>query len=226
MTIEPFRGRHGRIMGRALCDGGCGATVEFIAVAVRRKGTPGPDRIDIPAALHRVNESGWRATAKKQTCKTCVTTKPEKPKEEPEMVQITTTQSMTPIRAGGVKLDPVTDVPQPTRDQKREIMLMLQEVYDPAAKRYTGAETDQTVANALGIARWGWVSTIREEFFGPAGNEAADLLAAEVSGALVRTETTLVLAQGRMGEMGAMIEEVTIQRDKLAALLARVKGAK
>jgi len=210
MTIEPFRGLHGKMMGRARCDGGCGAVLEFTAIHVGRKGTPGPDRIDISAALHRINENGWRATAKKQLCGTCAAAVREKShKEEPEMTVAATT--------------PPADVPQPTREQKREIMLMLQEVYDPTAKRYTGAETDQTVANALGITRWGWVSTIREEFFGPAGNEAAELLAAEVRNALATHQEARSKLAGWMKDANQALAHIDAQIATMNAALKRLE---
>lgn len=210
MTIEPFRGLHGKMMGRARCDGGCGAVLEFTAIHVGRKGTPGPDRIDISAALHRINENGWRANPKKQLCGTCAAAAREKAakQEEPEMTVAATT--------------PPADVPQPTRDQKREIMLMLQEVYDPTAKRYTGAETDQTVANALGIARWGWVATIREEFFGPAGNEAADLLAAEVRSALATHQVTRNKLDEWMKDANQALAQIDAQIATMNAALKRI----
>jgi hypothetical protein len=210
MTIEPFRGQHGKMMGRARCDGGCGAVLEFTAIHVGRKGTPGPDRIDISAAQRRINENGWRANQKKQLCGTCAAAAREKPqKEEPEMTVVATV--------------PPADVLQPTRDQKREIMLMLQEVYDTAAKRYAGVETDQTVANALGIARWGWVSAIREEFFGPAGNEATDLLAAEVRNSLAaHLEARKKLAEW-MKDANQALAEIEAQIATMNAALKRLE---
>lgn len=118
---------------------------------------------DLPA---KITAHGWRQVGKKKhTCPACITAKRTitKPKEE----------EMAISQQEGLR--------QPTRDQKREIMAMLQDVYDPAAQRYRGAETDKTIAETLGDGiLFGWVAQLREEFFGPDGNEAADLLISEV----------------------------------------------
>lgn len=69
--------------------------------------------------------------------------------------------------------------PSPSREQKREIMALLQEVYDADAGRYSGGETDASVAEVLGFpGRPGWVAALREEFFGPdGGNDDIEALA-------------------------------------------------
>lgn len=72
---------------------------------------------------------------------------------------------------------------QPTPKQKREIIALLEGVYDDDAKRYKGAETDKTVAETLGNGVMpGWVAEIREEMFGPDGsNEEMDQLIADMN---------------------------------------------
>lgn len=57
---------------------------------------------------------------------------------------------------------------QPTRDEKRKIMDMLGEVYDTENEQYLQGDTDDTVAEVLGVMP-GWVANLRDEFFGPAG---------------------------------------------------------
>ncbi|MBL3587737.1 hypothetical protein JMM61_20710, partial [Rhodovulum sulfidophilum] len=44
---------------------------------------------------------------------------------------------------------------QPSREQRREIVDMLREVYDPEAERYRRNDTDATVADVLGVMP-GW----------------------------------------------------------------------
>ena len=71
----------------------------------------------------------------------------------------------------------VSEIRQPTREQKREISQMLESVYDTKAGMYQGSETDLTVSTAMGDGIMpGWVALIRDEFFGPSG-ENGDMAA-------------------------------------------------
>lgn len=81
--------------------------------------------------------------------------------------------------------DTVTELRQPTREQKRQIMAMLEASYDTKAGRYTGGDTDKTVAETIGGGVMpGWVSEIREEFFGPdGGNDDMEIVVAELKSA-------------------------------------------
>lgn len=57
---------------------------------------------------------------------------------------------------------------EPTLEQRREIISLLVDVYDAAAKGYKPGESDKTVADAVGGGvLFGWVAKLREENFGP-----------------------------------------------------------
>ncbi len=77
----------------------------------------------------------------------------------------------------------VTDLRQPTRDQKRQIIGLLSDVYDTERGRYKGADTDKTLAEVLGGGVMpGWVAEIREELFGPeGGNDEIETLLADLT---------------------------------------------
>ena len=77
----------------------------------------------------------------------------------------------------------VTDLRQPTREQRRAIISILDEVYDTAAGRYKGAETDVTVAETVGGGcMFGWVAEIRIETYGDSGdNEESGQQAAAIA---------------------------------------------
>ncbi|MEB3421745.1 hypothetical protein VK682_24550 [Salipiger manganoxidans] len=78
------------------------------------------------------------------------------------------------------KLQAGAAVPQPSREQKRAIIDLLQASYDTKAGRYLQGETDATLATVLEV-RAGWVAVLREELFGPDGrNEEADALRQEL----------------------------------------------
>ena len=73
------------------------------------------------------------------------------------------------------------EVRQPTQKQKRDIALILGEFYDTDKQCYKGDGTDQKVAEYLsdGIM-WGWVKQIREDFYGPDGNESDEIAVEEI----------------------------------------------
>ena len=72
---------------------------------------------------------------------------------------------------------------QPSQEQRGDIIEALVATYDRKATRYTGADTDKTVAEAVGT--WclpGWVTEIRERDFGPTGgNEEIEAIRAEIA---------------------------------------------
>lgn len=82
-----------------------------------------------------------------------------------------------------VKTENVTQLRQPTIEQRRQIVEMLVITYDGAAQRYKGTDTDKTISDALGNGVMpGWVAEIREQNFGPAGgNEELDAIRAELA---------------------------------------------
>lgn len=66
---------------------------------------------------------------------------------------------------------------KPSRSQKREIIQLLEAVYDTALERYRGRENDASVASALDHVRPEWVAEIREDLFGPDnGNEEMQIV--------------------------------------------------
>lgn len=79
------------------------------------------------------------------------------------------------------KLKPKQDAPrEPTKRQRIDIFTMLAEVYDIDAGHYMQGDTDDTVANVLGVMP-GWVAEIREAEFGPdGGNEDIEELRAKL----------------------------------------------
>jgi hypothetical protein len=69
-----------------------------------------------------------------------------------------------------MKQEPKADAPrEPTKRQRIEIITMLAECYDIDAGRYQRGDTDDTVADVLGVMP-GWVAEIREAEFGPDGS--------------------------------------------------------
>lgn len=89
----------------------------------------------------------------------------------------------------------VSQIRQPTPAQEVDIIVMLSSVYDRKAKCYAGSETDRSVAETIGGGVMpGWVAAIREEKFGPAGNEEIAMIRAEIA----RLETVTAKLKARV----------------------------
>ena len=112
--------------------------------------------------IDALKDLGWSHIKNRLRCPACTKARSDKPKE----VTVTTTAELTR---------------QPTQAQEVDIIVALSSVYDRKAKRYAGTETDRTVAEVIGGGCMpGWVARIRSEKFGPAGNEEAEAIRAEI----------------------------------------------
>lgn len=163
MAVEAITGR-GAKRARAICDS-C-ARVEVVAC----------DFIDRPnhrveanegQVLRKMTGRGWEIVKGKLHCPAC------EAKRRSKMVTKKDTAAAVVVAS-----DPPR---QPNRDQKRLVILALEEAYDPVAQRYRGDTSDRSLADGLGEGIMpGWVSSLREEFFGPAGNEEAEAIRVQI----------------------------------------------
>lgn len=175
MTIRAIDGK-GVHRAQVICDE-CGRED---TVACDYTGKPGrktePNEGQI---IRKMTGQGWALVRGKLNCPGCEAKRKvdaAAKKQEAEMAE-----QKSNVRAlSGIRL--------PDRDQKRLIILALEDAYDAKAQRYRGGETDRTVAEGLGATIMpGWVSALREEFFGPAGNEEVEAIRAEIE--TIRRET-------------------------------------
>lgn len=118
---------------------------------------------------------------------------------------------------------PVSPPRQPTRDQKRLIVAALEDAYDTKNQRYKGNETDKGIADMLedGIMA-GWVSAVREDMFGPDGNEELGDLAAEIEACKQRVDLTLVEIGHALAETDAVRAEIKKLQDRLNRVVAAI----
>jgi len=119
----------------------------------------------------------------------------------------------------------VTDLVQPTVEQKHEIYEMLKVAYDCKNKRYTGAETDRSLADELGIKRWAWVQDIREQFFGPDGNEAEFVALAEIQSWILKADKEISEFKAHLKEMETSREGAQKLMDQVQHLIGKKKGS-
>lgn len=147
----------------------------------------------------KVQKLGWTFIKGKHYCAACeAKRKVSNHQKELEMA----TKAVAPIAEG---------VRQPTPKQKREIIGVLEVVYDDDAKRYKDGESDKTVAEAIGDGvLWGWVAQVREELFGP---DTRNQEIEEIRKSVTRLE----------GEIGLVKGEAKKAIDNLESKLAGIR---
>jgi len=112
---------------------------------------------------------------------------------------------------------------QPTRDQKRLIVAALEDAYDTKNQRYRGTETDKGIAAMLedGIMA-GWVAAVREDMFGPDGNEEMVGLAKDLSTWMKKVEDGMALIADTLAELEPFRAEVKKYQDRLNKIVVAI----
>lgn len=115
----------------------------------------------------------------------------------------------------------VTELRTPTREQKRQIMDILGEVYDAKAGRYKGAETDVTVADTIGGGvMFGWVAELRIEFFGESGeNEEAEDFLGQIAEWRDKADAIAADVQVKLADMNAARAKVADIENRMKAFV-------
>ena len=174
----PMRAKRDRTqqIAECACDD-CGTTVTMPAKHARpgrvigEAGRPVMRLLNTGDVVTKLQKKGWSYTNKGLLCAECSAAKVRAKTPKPQQKE---TVIVTQL--------PKTDDPavrQPTREQRRQIVELLNTCYDTKAERYIGTDTDKTVADCIGGGvLFGWVAQVREEFFGPDGGNAemAELL--------------------------------------------------
>jgi hypothetical protein len=203
--IEPIK-NHGANKALAVCDTiGCNFQ-ETIPCGYKGGYIKGGGRLlDMGSARKNIRAGGWSVLKTKVYCPTCtaINKQPAKRKEVP----------MKAVSEKAVEQPRV-----PTRAQKREIMDMLETAYDVSAERYTGGDTDDTVADVLKVMP-GWVAQIREEFFGPdGGNEDIEKLSTDIDAFLKSSNEIAKEASTAVEKLVAARREAQGMQQKLDAI--------
>ena len=197
---------------RVGCDG---CTREEVVAAEGARGT-----VNRAGVLRKLALRGWAETRGRLCCPACEAKRraglaaaklADKPKE------IAMTKQVTPLRA-------------PSREQRREIVQMLELAYDVAAERYRGTDTDATIAEALGGGVMsGWVAEIRDAMFGPDGSndEMSALLAEMRDWRLLARDRAKAAEAGLQALTAALagLAEVQGRVDKMTARLEAIRAA-
>lgn len=147
---------------------------------------------------------GWAEVKGKDYCMTCETNRKVVNMSEAK-------QKVEPAR----KMTP--------RD-KRQIIATLEDCYDDDAKCYTQGDTDNTLAEALGVMP-GWVAEIREELFGPdGGNEDMTALQEEFGKVSAEWRSLLEALDAAEKETKRIRAEMGAHKDRLDSAMGKLQA--
>lgn len=208
--IEPFK-HHGRELARCTCDD-CQAVLEFPAMHGTMNG--GGRKVE-PVLQNKgsvtkaYQAKGWAMIGRKLVCAECQ----EKRRE--------TSRWLFSSEKDRLAMTNVEPIRQASREQKRQIIDMLTACYDTKAERYTGAETDVTIADAIGGGcMFGWVAAIREDMFGPdGGNEEHEALSAELAQWMANGDRLAADMHTALGEFNTARAKVKALDDRLKVVI-------
>lgn len=209
--ISGVRDDRGFPKARCTCDE-CGFSLVVAAAQPKRSG-----EINTGQALRKLQAAGWSLIKKKLRCPDCEARRRNPIHDQQKEGDVAVSETA-----------PDSQVREPSREQKRQIMEMLGVSYDTKAGRFIGGETDATVAAALGGGIMpGWVAAIREDFFGPdGGNDEIEALAGDVAEWLSATKRTAEAADRLRVEFEEIARKVEEAASAGAALLRRLEAIK
>ena len=200
----------GKQVARCQCD----FCEDFTDVSVSFGSTKNFDKIsqtqinNVNTVFQSLKKRGWSYIGKKMRCKDCE--EKRRSKGETKMTK-----------------DNVKELRQPTKEQKREIIDLLTAVYDVSAQRYKGSETDKSVAETIGNGiMWGWVANLREDFFGPDGNEQAEQVSAEITQWMETADGLAKQFHEKLTELQKSLREFNAARQQVAKMADDVKKVK
>lgn len=149
---------------------------------------------------------------------------PEAIPEQP--MQTVSSSRATPSPSKPIAADPPR---KPTREQRRLILGALDDSYDPVRKCYLAGHTDKSVAGKMNIP-WAWVAEIRDEFFGPEGNEDTYRVMEELEAVkksheatAIEINKTLALIKTEMDNLLRYKSEVLVKIEETLRNLTRYK---
>jgi hypothetical protein len=204
--MDPMRDNRGNTMARCTCDE-CDETITIKCNFVTREGDHRPTEVNRSQATVKLNDAGWTLVKNVLRCPSCESLRKEKRmSKEPTVVSITA----TPPR-------------QPTREQKRMIVTALEEMYDTQNQRYKGTETDKGIAEMLGDnIMSGWVSIVREDMFGPDGNEEMLDFSKEIAAWMKKVDDNLAIINLALSEIEGARAEAKKYQDRLSKIVVAI----
>lgn len=203
------RDNRGNMSARCTCDE-CSEQIVAKCSFVTRVSDRRPVEINRSQVLVKLQDAGWTYVKNVLRCPKCEATRKEKTVSKEPTVMNIVPPSVQPIR-------------QPTREQKRFIATALDDAYDMAKQRYKGTETDKSIAEMLGDGIMpGWVSAVREDMFGPDGNEEMTDLAGEIKDWMNKVDLELASIKTAMISIEHSRAEVKKYQDRLFKIVTAI----
>ena len=197
----------------------CGATINIKSNSPTRAASARGPEVNMAQVTPKLHAAGWTYIKGVLRCHTC------------ELDRIFDCEVKQPLENVMAKEPTVIVVPpppapalrQPTRDQKRLIVAALEDAYDTKNQRYKGTETDKGIADMLedGIMA-GWFAAVREDMFGPDGNEELGDLAAEVKAWLKKVDDQMLAVAVAMSDLEHTRDAVRKYQDRLNKIIAAI----
>ena len=181
--IEPMDRSHRVQTVRITCDA-CG-TNEVVACDYLRGSSSHKWLPNEGHANRKITRQGWAIIGGRHHCPACRKGRRAEADQKQALADLDSEEKHLgldqEIPEMTIPASTVTPLREPTREQKRQIMSLLEVSYDTEMGRYKGTDTDATVAAAIGGGVMpGWVADLREEFFGPDGGNGEMEALAEV----------------------------------------------
>jgi hypothetical protein len=167
---------------------------------------------------------GWEVGKRPEDdrCPACVNREQEaRRRKTATILKLETPNMSVPAPASARAATPSTDAPREmTRDHRRLIFLKLEEVYVDEKVGYSAGWGDAKVATDLGVPR-AWVSTIRDENFGPGTSEEVERALSETRALAKDYEAFKEAAAKLIAQSGDLSKRL----DTLQKLAARIEQA-
>lgn len=225
--FEPTRDVRGNSTAKCTCKK-CGHSMNVkSAYATRANSARGPE-VNMAQVMPKLHAAGWTYIKGVLRCPACnlESASPFAPLEPhhhfytPNSLEKPMAKEPTVIV---VPPPPVSPLRQPSRDQKRQIVAALEMAYDIKNQRYSGTETDKSIADMLGDGiMYGWVATIREDMFGPDGNEELGSLAADVAAWMKKVDGQMYAAEVAVAEIENSRADLENSRTEVKKLQERL----
>lgn len=188
MSITAIKGQRGQEQALCTCED-CGGEVTISARHGSGRGGQGRPVMVLhseASVIESLKKAGWSYVKNRLRCDKCTAKRAKT--EDSIMADVKTNEAAKHAAPR-----------QPDRDQKRLIILALEDAYDAKSQRYKGHATDRSVADDLGEGVMpGWVSALREEFFGPTGNEEAESIRVEIESLRADTAARIAALTARL----------------------------
>ena len=170
---------------------------------------------------HKFEAKGWKIgkTAPQHRCPRCFTAiKSAAKRRGEEMPKVVSLNNSTAISSQTV------EVPRerpPTRDERRIVIVKMQEIYVSEAVGYRDDWSDEKVAKDMGVPQ-AWVAQIRDDVFGPLDiNEQATKIINEARELAMVISTLVQNADAMKKQLDPLLDRAVVLEDTLKRLAKR-----